>query len=54
MPNISYHITNILKKKELDANSVVKDYLTTASEKPPKKEGNETVTNCNALKLRAR
>ena len=29
--NISYHIANILKEKELDANSVIKDYLITAS-----------------------
>lgn len=29
-PNISMHISNILKDKELDSNSVVKDYLTTA------------------------
>lgn len=28
--NISLHISNILKDKELDKNSVVKDYLTTA------------------------
>jgi hypothetical protein len=30
--NISLHITNILKEGELDENSVVKDYLTTASD----------------------
>ena len=30
--NISLHINNILKDNELDANSVVKDYLTTASD----------------------
>ena len=29
---ISYHITNILEERELDSNSVVKDYLTTASD----------------------
>jgi len=31
-PNISMHISNILKEKELDPNSVVKEYLTTASD----------------------
>ncbi len=31
-PNISMHISNILKESELDANSVVKDYLTTATD----------------------
>lgn len=30
--NVSLHIINILKDKELDGNSVVKDYLTTASD----------------------
>ena len=29
-PNISMHVKNILEDKELSANSVVKDYLTTA------------------------
>ena len=32
IPNISTHIYNILKEKELRLNSVVKDYLTTASD----------------------
>ncbi len=32
VPNISMHIANILKEKELKLNSVVKDYLTTASD----------------------
>ena len=30
--NISYHIINILKDRELDENSVIKDYLITASD----------------------
>ncbi|MCL2028236.1 MAG: virulence RhuM family protein [Bacteroidales bacterium] len=30
--NVSLHIINILKERELDDNSVVKDYLTTASD----------------------
>lgn len=32
VPNISTHISNILKDKELDKSSVVKDYLTTATD----------------------
>jgi len=32
VPNISTHIRNILKDKELDKNSVIKDYLTTATD----------------------
>lgn len=32
IPNVNYHINNILKDTELDANSVIKDYLITASD----------------------
>jgi hypothetical protein len=32
VPNISIHISNILKDGELELNSVIKDYLTTASD----------------------
>ena len=32
VPNISMHISNILKENELATNSVVKDYLTTAAD----------------------
>ena len=32
VPNISMHISNILEEKELDADSVIKEYLTTASD----------------------
>jgi hypothetical protein len=32
VPNISMHISNILKDKELDKKTVVKDYLTTAAD----------------------
>ena len=33
--NISWHISNILKTKELEFNSVVKEYLTTAADGKP-------------------
>lgn len=33
VPNISMHISNILKEKELKEDSVIKNYLTTASER---------------------
>ena len=32
VPNISIHISNILKEKELSGDSVVKDFLTTAAD----------------------
>ncbi len=32
VPNISMHITNILNDKELNTNSVIKNYLTTADD----------------------
>lgn len=32
VPNISMHIANILNEKELESNSVIKNYLTTASD----------------------
>jgi hypothetical protein len=32
VPNISMHISNILKDKELESNSVIKNYLTTATD----------------------
>lgn len=32
VPNISMHITNVLNEKELEENSVIKNYLTTASD----------------------
>ncbi len=54
VPNISMHISGILRDKELQENSVVKDYLTTASDgKNYSVEKGETVTNCNDLKLLA-
>ena len=30
--NVSLHILNVLQNKELDENSVINDYLTTASD----------------------
>lgn len=35
IPNISIHISNIFKENELDKDSVIKDYLTTASDGKP-------------------
>jgi hypothetical protein len=32
IPNISMHISNILMEKELERDSVIKDYLTTAAD----------------------
>jgi len=32
VPNISMHISNVFQDKELEGNSVVKDYLTTAAD----------------------
>jgi len=32
VPNISMHISNVLQDNELDSNSVIKDYLTTAAD----------------------
>ena len=32
VPNISMHISNILKEKELETDSVIKDYLITATD----------------------
>jgi hypothetical protein len=32
IPNVSMHISNILKEGELDKNSVIKNYLTTAAD----------------------
>ena len=32
VPNVSMHISNILKEGELEPNSAIKDYLTTASD----------------------
>lgn len=32
VPNVSMHIANVLKEGELERNSVIKNYLTTASD----------------------
>ena len=32
VPNVNIHISNILKERELDKNSVIKDYLITAAD----------------------
>jgi hypothetical protein len=40
VPNVSIHISNVLKESELDSNSVIKDYLTTAS------DGKENIKEC--------
>ena len=45
IPNISMHITNIFKENELDKNSVVKDYLTTAND-----DKNYNVTHYSLVK----
>ena len=39
--NISLHIINILKEVELEQNSVVKEYLTTASDSKKRRNKNE-------------
>ena len=41
---ISHHITNILQDNELQENSVVKDYLTTATDGKPYGERNSRNT----------
>lgn len=35
VPNVNMHISNILKERELSADSVIKNYLTTASDGKP-------------------
>jgi hypothetical protein len=32
VPNVSMHVSNILNENELDKNSVIKNYLTTAAD----------------------
>ena len=44
VPNISMHISNIFKDNELDKNSVIKDYLTTATDGKPYGERNSRNT----------
>ena len=45
VPNISYDIANILKEKELEANSVIKNYLITAS------DGKKNIVVCYSLEF---
>jgi len=44
--NISLHTINILRENELDENSVVKDYLTTAA------DGKKYNVSCNSLDIK--
>lgn len=41
--NISLHVNNVLQDKELDENSVVKEYLTTASDEVKMHYGYERI-----------
>ncbi len=43
IPNVSMHISNILKEKELEGISVVKDYLTTAADGKGKNGGDTLI-----------
>ena len=48
VPNISMHIANILKEGELEQNSVVKDYLTTAA------DGNESTRSLRKIRCKTK
>ncbi len=54
IPNISMHISNILKSRELEEISVVKDYLTTAPDGKNYKHPNSTIQNLWAGSRRKR
>ena len=43
--NVSYHVINILKDKGLDENSVIKNYLITAS------DGKKNIVVCYSLEI---